>query len=253
MRYLSDRPLAQTGVRPCPSRFGRAQGLCRFIAKAMAQPRHSFFFWAVTAFILGAGFPAQAHPHVWVTAKAELIYDASGALVAVRHAWTFDDMFSTFATQGLQAKDKGHFTRQELQPLAVTNIESLKEYRYFTYLKLNGKKQKDAFEDPVDYWLDYDADKTVLTLHMTLPLKMPLLAKQLLLEIYDPEFFVDFALDEKDPVTLVDSPQQCGITTEKPHDDNFPVSLRLDRSFMTSEANAGMGMNFANKILVQCP
>ena len=39
-------------------------------------------------------------------------------MTGVRHAWTFDDMFSTFATQGLASKEKGKFTREELAPLA---------------------------------------------------------------------------------------------------------------------------------------
>ena len=94
--------------------------------------------------------PARAHPHVWVTMKEELVYAPDGALIAVRHAWKFDETFSAFATQGLNAKTKGQFTREELQPLAQTNIESLKEYRYFTYARIEGRKQKDAFGEPVD-------------------------------------------------------------------------------------------------------
>jgi hypothetical protein len=37
-------------------------------------------------------------------------------------------MFSTFAIQGLESKEKGKFTREELAPLAKVNVESLKEY-----------------------------------------------------------------------------------------------------------------------------
>src|SRR5262249_10865388 len=37
---------------------------------------------------------AQAHPHVWVTMKSEIVYAADGTATGVRHAWTFDDMFS---------------------------------------------------------------------------------------------------------------------------------------------------------------
>jgi ABC-type uncharacterized transport system substrate-binding protein len=196
---------------------------------------------------------AQAHPHVWVTMTTELIYAPDGALTGVRQAWTFDDMFSAFATQGLDAKIKGQFTRAELQPLAQVNVESLNEYGYFTYAKINGKKQKGAFSDPVEYWLDYDPKQTTLTLHFTLPLKSPVKAKQLTIEIYDPEFFVDFGFAEKVPVKLVGAPAECAFSSEKPGDSNFPSTLRLDKSFMTSEANAGMGMNFANKISVTCP
>ncbi len=42
---------------------------------------------------------------------------------------------------------------------------------------IDGKKQKNAFNDPVDYWLTYDPKATVLTLHFTLPFKQPVTAK----------------------------------------------------------------------------
>jgi ABC-type uncharacterized transport system substrate-binding protein len=215
---------------------------------------HRFaFFVAVLTCLIMAADRADAHPHVWVTMTEELVYAPDGSVTGVRHAWTFDDMFSAFATQGMEQKTKGEFTRQELEPLAKVNVESLKEYAYFTYAKVNGKRQRDAFLDPVDYFLEYDPKETVLTLHFTLPFKTPVKAKALDLEVYDPEFFIDFGFAEKDPVRLVGAPAQCTAAVEKPHDGNFPASLRLDQAFQTSEANAGMGASFANRISVQCP
>ena len=203
--------------------------------------------------LLAAGASAGAHPHVWVTMQGELVYAPDGSVTGVRYSWTFDDMFSAFATQGLSAKTKGHFTREELQSLAQTNIESLKEYRYFTYAVIEGRKQKGAFNDPVDYWLEFDPKKTELTLHLTLPLKSPVSAKQLVIEVYDPEFFVDFGLAEGNPVKLVGAPPQCAVSTEKPYDSSFQSTPTLKEMFATNEANVGMGMSFANKLTVQCP
>jgi len=211
------------------------------------------FLIAGLAFAAAATAPAYAHPHVWVTMTEELLYAPDGSVTGVRHAWTFDDMFSAFATQGIEQKTKGTFTREELKPLAQVNVESLKEYAYFTYAKVNGKRQKDAFLDPIDYFLDYDPKEAVLTLHFTLPFKTPVKAQALVLEVYDPEFFIDFGFAEKDPVRLLSAPARCSASVEKPHDDNFSAALRLDKNFMTSEANAGLGANFANRISVTCP
>ena len=196
---------------------------------------------------------AQAHPHVWATIKTELVFAPDASVTAVQHTWTFDDMFSAFATQGIAAHTKGQFTRAELQSLAQVNIDLLKEYAYFTYAKIDGRRQKDAFGNPTDYWLDYDPKATVLTLHFTLPFRKPVRAKRLTVEIYDPEFFIDFGFADKEAVRLVGAPPQCKFTDEKPHDGFFSSALKLDKSFMTSEANIGMGMNFANEISVMCP
>ena len=131
---------------------------------------------------------AEAHPHVWVTFHSELLYAVDGTITGVRHAWTFDDMFSAYALQGTSHAKKGQYTREELASLAQTNVDSLKEYDYFTYARADGKKLK--FAEPVDYWLEYKDG--ALTLHFTLPLKVAASAKAMKIEIYDPSIFVDF-------------------------------------------------------------
>ena len=72
-------------------------------------------------------------------------------------------------------------------------MTSLKEY-YFNYARVDGKTRKDMFGDPIDYWFDYK--DSVLTLHFTLPLKAPVRAQNLEIDIYDPEFFLGFAFAE---------------------------------------------------------
>ena len=216
---------------------------------------HRFFFFLVAglACLIAAAGRVEAHPHVWVTMTEELLYAADGSVTGVRHTWTFDEMYSAFALQGLDSKTPGVFTREELMPLAQVNIDSLKEYAYFTYAKADGKRLKDAFLAPADYFLDYDPKQTVLTLHFTLPFKTPVKAKALELEVYDPEFFIDFGFAEKDPVRLADAPAACTASVEKPRDDYFPATPRLNKAFASSEANVGMGASFANRIWVKCP
>ena len=204
--------------------------------------------------LVAATGSASAHPHVWVTMHSDFLYAPDGSVTGIRHTWTFDDMFSAFATMGFP-KTNGTFTRETLQPLAKVNVDSLKDFDYFTYAKVDGQREKDVFNDPVpDYWLDYDAKTTLLTLHFTLPFKTPVKAKKSLqIEVYDPTFFIDFAMAKQNPVTLVGAPAQCKVATEKPPDINFPTTLRLDQALVTSEANIGMGASFANKITVTCP
>jgi ABC-type uncharacterized transport system substrate-binding protein len=206
---------------------------------------------AALACLLGAAGPARAHPHVWVTMKSELLYAPDGSVTGVRHAWAFDEMFSTFATQGLETKQKGVFTREDLAPLAEVNVNSLKEYDYFTHAKANGKKT--SFNDPVDYWLDFTDG--VLTLHFTLPLKSPLKAQALNLEIYDPTWFVDFAFADKNPVALVGAPAGCKLSVVNAGDAAAASKgQQLGESFFNSlTSSSNYGAQFANKVAVQCP
>jgi ABC-type uncharacterized transport system substrate-binding protein len=195
--------------------------------------------------------PAQAHPHVWVTMKSELIYAADGSLTGIRHHWAFDDMFSAFATQGIASKVKGRFTREELAPLAKVNVESLKEYKYFTYATADGKKA--PMTDPLPgYWLDYKDQ--ILILNFTLPFKHPVKAKYLKVEIYDPTIFVDFEFAKQTPVAVVDAPKGCKLDVVMPHDITAAQSQKLGETFFNSLSSAqNWGAQFANKILVNCP
>jgi len=191
---------------------------------------------------------AAAHPHVWITATSELLYAPDGSLTGVRHAWTFDDMYSAYVLQGIETKTKGVYTREELAPLAQVNAESLKEYAYFTFARADGKKQK--FDDPADYFLDYK--DALLTLHFTLPLKAPVKPKQLALEVFDPSFFIDFKMADQDPVTLVGAPAACAMKLQRPSDGTAGAQTLGEQSFASGD-NSNYGMMFANKITVECP
>jgi ABC-type uncharacterized transport system substrate-binding protein len=192
--------------------------------------------------------PASAHPHVWVTAASELIYTSDGSISGVRHAWTFDDMFSTYAVQGIETKTKGVYTREELAPLAQTNVESLKEFGFFTFAKAEGRKEK--FLEPVDYFLEHKDG--ALVLHFTLPFKTPFKTRQLALEVYDPTFFVDFSLQKKDPVRLVGAPAGCTLAVQRPNDGSA-AAQKLNEQTFTNGENSNYGAMFANKVTVDCP
>ena len=123
-------------------------------AGADALMRRLIYLLSISvALAIGAG-AAQAHPHVWVTAASELIFAADGSITGVRHAWIFDDMFSTYALQGIKTRKKGVYTREELAPLAQTNIEFLKEFGFLHVRQGRQQKSRD-FAEPIDYYLEY--------------------------------------------------------------------------------------------------
>jgi ABC-type uncharacterized transport system substrate-binding protein len=193
---------------------------------------------------------ADAHPHVWVTLHSEILYAADGSMTGIRHAWRFDDMFSAYALQGIHHAHKGQYTRQELESLAKLNVESLKEYAYFTYARGDGKKLK--FSEPVDYWLEYASP--ALILHFTLPLKAPANAKALQVEVYDPTIFVDFEFAKETPVSLSGAPPQCLLSVDLPHQPTTAEQMQLSQLDATPlDAGSPFAEIFANKMRVKCP
>jgi ABC-type uncharacterized transport system substrate-binding protein len=204
---------------------------------------------AAIAGLLFAGGAALAHPHVWVTMKSEVVYTPDGSVAGVRHAWTFDDMYSAFALQGLDSKTPGVFTREELQPLAEVNATSLKEYGYFTFAHANGRKV--PFVDPTDYHLELK--DSLLTLYFMLPLKTPAKAQTLSLDIFDPTYFVDFSFADKNPVALQGAPPDCKFTVKGQVEATQQKVQRLSDDLADTTTAMNFGQQYAAKIAVNCP
>lgn len=199
--------------------------------------------------MLGAA-PAAAHPHVWIVTKSQIMYGPDGKITGIRHAWTFDEGFSSYLSQGLDTNKDGKLSREELNGLAKENVESLVESNYYTVAKANGKPIEVAA--PKDYWMESDGKQ--LTLYFVLPLRAPVPSRLFALDVYDPGFFISFILaNGDDAVTLQDAPKGCSVSFRrpKPIDDG---KQQMSESFFSSlSASTDYGAQFSSRAIAACP
>jgi ABC-type uncharacterized transport system substrate-binding protein len=160
-------------------------------------------------------------------------------------------MYSAFATQGFGTDGKPP-TREELQPLAKTNVESLAEFDFFTYAKHAGEKPQ--FGAPADYSLDTDANK-IITLHFTLPLINPVDAKKpFSFQVYDPTYFVSFSFEKGASAKLVGAPPGCSLSTLDPGPLVAADASKLSEAFFSNMSPGGdFGIKLASRVVVACP
>ncbi|MFG5118549.1 DUF1007 family protein [Methylorubrum sp. POS3] len=198
---------------------------------------------------------AQAHPHVWVTAKAEVAYEG-GRVAGIRHSWSFDAAYSAYVTQGLDTNGDGKLSPEELQGLATENTTNLAEFAYFTKLKVAGREQ--AFADPREARMSMEGDR--LTLSFLLPLKAPTAQGRgvAALEVYDPTYFVSFSLAEgADAVRLPGAAAGCTTTVTRPKTVEPAVAeagkSMTEAMFEALTSASNYGEQFANRAIVACP
>ncbi len=199
-----------------------------------------------------AGVPrkAEAHPHVWVSVETTVVYD-KGTIAGFRHRWTFDELYTTMAIQGLDANNDGAYDRKELAELAQVNMDGLKEFNYFTQAKLDAQPLKT--DGPKDYWLEYKDG--VLALNFVLPLAQPVLAEAdgFSFAVSDPSFFIAFDLAKDHPIRLSEgAPAGCQANILTAEQDKAELE-RLGQAFQQELGGAAMGIGVAKSIAVSCP
>lgn len=209
------------------------------------------YLTALSGFLLAALAVGQAvaHPHVFVDAKAEIVFAPDGSIQAIRHRWSFDEAYSAYITQGLDKNGDGKLTSDELAELAKINVESLPDVEFFTAAKLNGRKQE--FGTPGEQVMSYE-DK-ILTLTFALPLKTPAKARSFGIEIGDPTYFVAFTIvDAPDAVVIKDAPQGCVVRVNRPPKLDDATQKRLAEADITAMPDVS-GLEITTRALVACP
>ncbi|WP_158554769.1 DUF1007 family protein [Methylovirgula sp. 4M-Z18] len=195
---------------------------------------------------------AHAHPHVFVTTKAAIVFNSQGEVTAIKQSWTFDDMYSSFVLQGLADAGKTA-SREVLAPLAKSNVDSLAELGYYTLSKMAGKELE--YGTPTDAAMEENPDKTV-TLYYTLPLKEPASAKKSFsVKVYDPTFFVDFEVTKgNDAVTLINAPKGCSASVIRPGplmaNETQELAMAKSENFAL---DAAFSIKLASQLVVACP
>lgn len=192
---------------------------------------------------------AAAHPHVWIDARSEVVFDEQQRMSALRVVWRFDEFYSLFAIEGLDKDGDAVLTAEELQPLAELNVTSLEEYRYFTEILADGEAL--AFGKVSKYGARYEDG--ILTLAFTIPLTAPVdpSRARIAFRSYDPTFYIAIEPALQDPVAFAGAPPpSCRPVVQE---DEPPETLSLSEAdFLDPAAGEGIGALYATTIAIVC-
>jgi nickel/cobalt exporter len=154
--------------------------------------------------------PAAAHPHIFIDAKATVVFDESGAVTEIRNEWSFDEAFSAWSIEGLDANGDGTVSREEQQDLANQDMDGLSQYQFYTFAGEQGVTDNLAFERGQNPTRDHIDGHTILKFGVKLA--EPYRIKRTLeLSINDPEYYVAITFAGPQTVTLENAPAGCSV------------------------------------------
>ncbi len=162
----------------------------------------------IAAFSAGlCAAPALAHPHFFVDAGVEVIFDAEGRAEAVRITWTYDEFFSlaVVSERGLDADFDGALTADEAKVLTGFDMEWDPGFPGDTYALIGNRTLE--LSQPEAPTADYRSGRVTSTHLRRFAEPVEIGADPLLVQIYDPTYYTAYTISV--PSVLTNAPAGC--------------------------------------------
>jgi ABC-type uncharacterized transport system substrate-binding protein len=206
--------------------------------------------WLVAA---GAG-PAVAHPHVWIDTRIEVILNDRNEATGVRVSWTYDDLYSLYVVgdMGLDPDWDGKLTPEEAARLSGFDMKWDPGFPGDTYALLGDAPL--ALSRPKDWTAGYSEGRITSTHLRSFDAPVPLGDAPLIVQVYDPGYYVAYAIPY-DPVVTGGAGCEAGVFV--PDLDEAQEQLLAALSEYTPDVDLeaefpAVGANFAEEVRVTC-
>ena len=175
------------------------------------------------ALALTAG-AAMAHPHIWIDAKAKIVFNDQGELTNIYNTWTFDEAFSVWQIQGLDTNNDGITSSEEMQELADENLKGLAEYKFYTLAGEGDATLPMASMDDGKFVFKDNRSTFTFGIEPQGPYRIK---GKFELAIADPEYYVAITFADPSDVELVNAPAGCRLGSEPPRELSPDLQQRL--------------------------
>lgn len=197
---------------------------------------------------------AAAHPHVFIDATIEVIFDAEGRAEALRIGWRYDSLFSMtyVAEQGFDPDFDGVLTPEEAAALAGFDMGWHADFAGDTYALL-GEVPLDL-SGPLEPTAAYVEGSLVSTHLRRLSAPVALGDGELVVQVYDPSFYTSYLIAETPVLT---GGEGCRVQVYEPDREAADARLQaaLDELAGAEDAESefpAIGAAYAEEARISC-
>jgi ABC-type uncharacterized transport system substrate-binding protein len=201
--------------------------------------------------LAGTTLPAAAHPHVWILAWSDVVFDDQGRIVAINVEWEFDEFYSAVALEGLDANGDGRYDTSELQGLAAENMASLSDFNYLMNVQVDGA----AVEFGTVSEFGSNHRDPYLTLHFQVPLAEPVDPRvaTFAYRVYDPSFYIAIDYKDAEAVKVVGTaPEPCALRVVKAAGNEAAAEQQPETFYENLMAADDLGSLYADTVTIDC-
>jgi ABC-type uncharacterized transport system substrate-binding protein len=146
------------------------------------------------------GLPrANAHPHIFIVQRLNVIFDEKG-LAGIKVRWKFDDMFASMIAEDYDLNRNGKLEAGEVQEVKEKAFSFISEHSYFSFIKI------DNVPFQVKYVRDFNAvlENRKLMYEFLIPCHVTATEhpKKVTVATYDPSYYTAIYFAQKEPVAL---------------------------------------------------
>ncbi|MDR7125796.1 DUF1007 family protein [Pseudotabrizicola sp. 4114] len=209
---------------------------------------------AIVGLVLSVPVGAAAHPHVFVDATIEVIFDATGRAEAVRIGWTYDSLFSMtyVAERGLDPDFDGVLTAEEEAALAGFDMDWHEDFAGDTYALLGEVPL--GLSAPLEPTAAYRDGSLVSTHLRRLSAPVAPVGEDLVVQVYDPSFYTSYLIAQTPVLT---GGEGCRVQVYEP--DRAAADARLEAAMQELAGSAdaetefpAIGAAYAEEARVTC-
>lgn len=156
---------------------------------------------AFAAVVGTAGFTSasHAHPHVWIGASVQFNMK-DGKVVSVTQRWEFDPMFGAMLANTFDVDKNKKLSKAEIGVIRQRAFKELRNYSYFTLLRIDGKAHK--ITEVAAFSAKFVDDKVVYIFTVKLPKAIDPRRVKADFRFIDKTYYVDVGIKSEKHIRL---------------------------------------------------